>query len=144
MSPRGAESRTGAARRRASAPVFAALGDETRLRLVARLGTEGPLSIARLTLGTEVTRQAVTKHLHVLADAGLARGTRQGRERLWQLDPAPLEEARRYLDLVSEQWDAALARLKATVERDGASASRTPDAGVVGQVVAEHDRARAK
>jgi DNA-binding transcriptional ArsR family regulator len=116
MSARGAEARTGAARRRASAPVFAALGDETRLHLVARLGTEGPLSIARLTSGTEVTRQAVTKHLHVLADAGLARGTRQGRERLWELDPAPLGEARRYLDLVSEQWDAALARLKAAVE----------------------------
>jgi DNA-binding transcriptional ArsR family regulator len=116
MSPRGAEARSGAVRARASAPVFAALGDETRLRLVARLGTEGPLSIARLTRGTDVTRQAVTKHLHVLADAGLARGTRQGRERLWQLDPAPLEEARRYLALVSEQWDAALLRLKAAVE----------------------------
>src|SRR6185436_20694633 len=115
MSPRGAEARTPAARLRASAPVFAALGDATRLRLVARLGSEGPLSIARLTRGTDVTRQAVTKHLHVLADAGLARGTRQGRERLWQLDPAPLEEARRYLDLVSEQWDAALLRLKAAV-----------------------------
>jgi len=100
MSPRAAEARTPAA----------------RLRLVARLGTEGPLSIARLTRGTDVTRQAVTKHLHVLADAGLARGTRQGRERLWQLDPAPLAEARRYLDLVSEQWDAALLRLKAAVE----------------------------
>jgi DNA-binding transcriptional ArsR family regulator len=116
MSARGAEARTGAARLRASAPVFAALGDETRLRLVARLGTEGPLSIARLTRGTDVTRQAVTKHLHVLADAGLALGTRQGRERLWQLDPAPLEEARRYLDLVAEQWDAALERLRAAVE----------------------------
>jgi DNA-binding transcriptional ArsR family regulator len=116
MSARGAEARSGATRVRASAPVFAALGDETRLRLVARLGTEGPLSIARLTRGTDVTRQAVTKHLQVLAGAGLARGTRQGRERLWQLDPAPLAEARRYLDLVSEQWDAALLRLKAAVE----------------------------
>jgi DNA-binding transcriptional ArsR family regulator len=102
---------------RASAPVFAALGDEIRLRLVTRLGTEGPLSIARLTSGTDVTRQAVTKHLHVLAGAGLARGTRQGRERLWQLEPEPLEEARRCLDLISAQWDAALARLKAAVER---------------------------
>ena len=77
---------------------------------------EGPLSIARLTSGTEVTRQAVTKHLHVLAGAGLARGTRHGRERVWELEPAPLHEARRRLDLISSQWDEALARLKAAVE----------------------------
>ncbi len=99
-----------------AAPVFAALGDETRLRLMARLGTEGPLSIARLTTGTAVTRQAVTKHLHVLAGAGLARGTRRGRERLWELEREPLQEARRRLELVSRQWDQALARLKASVE----------------------------
>lgn len=117
MSPRGAETRSRPTRLRVSAPVFAALGDETRLRLVTRLGTEGPLSIARLTAGTDVTRQAVTKHLHVLADAGLARGSRHGRERLWRLEPEPLEEARRCLDLISAQWDAALARLKAAVER---------------------------
>jgi len=84
---------------------------------VARLGVDGPLSIARLTTGTDVTRQAVTKHLHVLADAGLARGTRQGRERLWTLEPEPLEEARRFLDLISQQWDETLGRLKAAVER---------------------------
>jgi len=117
MSPRGAEARTRSVRLRASAPVFAALGDATRLRLVTRLGTNGPLSIARLTAGTDVTRQAVTKHLHVLADAGLARGTRRGRERLWELEPAPLGEARRCLELISQQWDEALARLKAAVER---------------------------
>ena len=117
MSRRGADARARTGRLRIAAPVFAALGDETRLRLVARLGTEGPLSIAHLTAGTDVTRQAVTKHLHVLAGAGLARGTRQGRERLWQLDPGPLEGARRYLDLISQQWDAALGRLKAAVER---------------------------
>jgi DNA-binding transcriptional ArsR family regulator len=117
MSARRAEARDRAVRVQASAPVFAALGDETRLRLVARLGTEGPLSIARLTTGTDVSRQAVTKHLHVLADAGLARGTRRGRERRWQLAPEPLEEARRCLDLISQQWDEALARLKAAVER---------------------------
>lgn len=116
MSPRRAEAGTGTARLRASAPLFAALGDETRLRLVGRLGTEGPLSIARLTEGTAVTRQAVAKHLRVLAGAGLARGTRRGRERLWALEPEPLEEARRCLDLISAQWDAALARLKAAVE----------------------------
>lgn len=101
-----------------SAPVFAALGDQTRLRLVARLGSEGPLSIARLTDGTDVTRQAVTKHLRLLADAGLARGVRQGREQLWELDPAPLEEARRALELISQRWDEALDRLKTALEED--------------------------
>ena len=101
-----------------SAPVFAALGDQTRLRLVARLGTEGPLSIARLTDGTDVTRQAVSKHLRVLAGAGLARGVRQGRERLWQLQAAPLDQARRSLERISQRWDEALERLKAAVEED--------------------------
>lgn len=102
---------------RRSAPVFAALGDPTRLRLVARLGSDGPLSIARLTAGTDVTRQAVTKHLHVLAHAGLARGIRRGRERLWQLQPEQLQEARRALELISRQWDDALGRLRDFVER---------------------------
>lgn len=101
-----------------SAPVFAALGDQTRLRLVARLGTEGPLSIARLTDGTDVTRQAVTKHLQVLSGAGLARGVRQGRERLWQLEAAPLDAARRSLERISQRWDEALGRLKESVEED--------------------------
>jgi len=101
-----------------SAPVFAALGDQTRLRLVARLGSEGPLSIARLTDRTNVTRQAVTKHLRVLAGAGVARGVRQGREHLWQLEAAPLDEARRSLERISQRWDEALGRLKAAVEED--------------------------
>jgi DNA-binding transcriptional ArsR family regulator len=99
-----------------AAPVFAALGDETRLRLVARLGAEGPLSITRLTDGTAVTRQAVTKHLQVLEGAGLARSVPQGRERLWQLQPEPLDEIRRSLDLISQHWDEVLARMKAAVE----------------------------
>jgi DNA-binding transcriptional ArsR family regulator len=99
-----------------TAPVFAALGDELRLRLVARLGSDGPLSIAHLTAGTNVTRQGVTKHLEVLAAAGLARSVRHGRERLWQLDRASFDEARRYLDDLSRQWDDALARLKTSVE----------------------------
>lgn len=86
-----------------SAPIFAALGDETRLRLVARLCAGGPQSIARLTVGSQVTRQAVAKHLLVLADAGLVRGVRQGRERRWALNPERLEVARRYLDMMSEQ-----------------------------------------
>jgi DNA-binding transcriptional ArsR family regulator len=113
---RRAEARGGSAALAASTPVFAALGDETRLRLVVRLGTEGPLSIARLTAETDLSRQAVTKHLRVLAGAGLARGVRKGRERLWQLEPRPLEEARRFLDLVSQRWDEALERLRAHVE----------------------------
>src|SRR5260370_9051947 len=101
----------------AAALVFAALGDKRRLRLVARLGREGPLSISRLSKGSGVTRQAVTKHLRVLADAGLARGSRHGREQFWQLDAAPLAEARRSLDPISERVDQTLARLKASLER---------------------------
>ena len=101
-----------------AAPVFAALGDQTRLRLVARLGAEGPLSIAQLTAGTRVTRQAVTKHLRVLAGAGLARGVRQGREQRWELRPRQLFEARRSLELISQRWDEALERLRGLVESD--------------------------
>ena len=105
-----------AARRTRRAPVFAALGDETRLRLVNRLGEEGPLSIVALTAGSRVTRQAVSKHLRVLAGAGLARCSRAGREAVWELQPRPLAEARAYLEHVSQRWDAALGRLKAFVE----------------------------
>jgi DNA-binding transcriptional ArsR family regulator len=97
-------------------PIFAALGDPTRLRLVAALCTGGALSIAQLTLGTAVTRQAVTKHLQVLAEAGLVHDIRQGRERLWQLEPLRIDEARRSLEAISRQWDLALARLKRFVE----------------------------
>src|SRR5690349_1025693 len=108
--------RLSAAAVRDAVPVFAALGDETRLRLVARLSEQGPQSIARLTEGEPVTRQAITKHLQVLADAGLARDLWRGRERLWELERRPLDEARRCLDLVSREWDEALGRLKAFVE----------------------------
>jgi DNA-binding transcriptional ArsR family regulator len=101
-----------------AAPVFAALGDTTRLRLVARLCVEGPLSITRLSEGADVTRQAVTKHLNALAGAGLARSRRSGRELIWELEPRRLELARRYLDDMSRQWDVALARLKAFVEEE--------------------------
>jgi DNA-binding transcriptional ArsR family regulator len=101
----------------ASAPVFAALGDETRLRLVSRLCEDGPQSIAKLTAGFDVTRQAITKHLHVLEDAGLVRGARDGRESIWELEPRRLLEARRHLDAISKQWDEALGRLKDFVER---------------------------
>jgi DNA-binding transcriptional ArsR family regulator len=99
-----------------AAPVFAALGDPTRLRLVVRLSTEGPLSISRLSDGTDLTRQAITKHLRALAVAGLARDARQGRERIWSLAPQRLTDARRSLDQISAQWDAAIGRLKAFVE----------------------------
>jgi DNA-binding transcriptional ArsR family regulator len=105
-----------AARLAAAAPLFAALGDASRLRLVARLSTSGPLSIARLSEGAEISRQAITKHLNALADAGLVRGTRAGRERIWELEPRRLEVARRHLDRISEQWDAAIDRLRIFVE----------------------------
>ena len=108
-------SRLAALRTRAS--VFAALGDETRLTVLARLTKGEPQSIARLTEGTSLTRQAVTKHLHVLAEAGLLRNVRVGRENLFALDPRTLARARDYLDSVSRQWDDALARLKSFVER---------------------------
>ena len=99
-----------------AAPLFAALGDETRLALVARLCSGGPQSIARLTTGSAVTRQAITKHLDVLAGAGLVHDLRRGRERIWQLDTDRLGEAGRRLDQISKQWDHALARLKKFVE----------------------------
>ncbi len=102
----------------ATAPVFAALGDEQRLRLVARLCHEGPQSIARLTEGSDVTRQAVTKHLRVLEGVGLARGERRGREQVWALEPRPLERARDQLQAISRQWDEAIDRLRAFVEDD--------------------------
>src|SRR6266571_8106409 len=95
-----------------AAPVFAALGDENRLAIVARLCSHGPLSITRLTAGSHVTRQAVTKHLNVLAKAGLVRDAHRGRERIWQLEPEQMEAARSYLDEVSQRWDEALGRLK--------------------------------
>jgi DNA-binding transcriptional ArsR family regulator len=99
-----------------AAPVFAALGDETRLRLIARLCDEGPLSIARLSDGADVTRQAITKHLNSLADAGLVRGTNVGRERIYEIEKKRLEKARVYLDQISTQWDAVIDRLKDFVE----------------------------
>jgi DNA-binding transcriptional ArsR family regulator len=99
-----------------TALIFAALGDETRLSLVARLSAGGPMSIARLTEGASVTRQAVTKHLQVLESAGLAASSRLGRESVWELEPQPFDLARRYLDGISAQWDEALGRLKAFVE----------------------------
>jgi len=102
---------------RGSARLFAALGDETRLHIVARLSAGESLSIARLTAGTGVTRQAVTKHLRVLSGAGLVRDRRVGRERVWDLKRAQLEAARRSLERISAEWDEALGQLQKLVER---------------------------
>jgi len=101
---------------RSSVTIFAALGDAMRLRIVAVLCAGGAMSIAQLTSGTDITRQAISKHLRVLADAGLVRDVKAGRERLWEFEPAQLEEARRSLELIEQQWDRALMRLKRAVE----------------------------
>jgi len=100
-----------------AAPVFAALADATRLRILSRLCDEGPMSISRLSDGAGMTRQAVTKHLHALESAGLVRDARVGREHIFELEPRRLEKARRYLDHVAASWDARIDRLKAYVER---------------------------
>ena len=105
--------RTGLA---ATAVIFAALGDATRLALVERLSRDGPASISLLADRFDLTRQGVTKHLYVLAGAGLVDGRRFGREHVWALNPSRLADARRHLDLVARGWDDALARLKQHVE----------------------------
>jgi DNA-binding transcriptional ArsR family regulator len=98
------------------ASLFAALGDETRLSVLAKLSHGEPQSIARLTTGTALTRQAVTKHLRVLENAGVVRGVRAGRETRFEIVPKSIDQARDWLDDISRQWDDALARLKAFVE----------------------------
>jgi DNA-binding transcriptional ArsR family regulator len=98
-------------RERDAVPVFSALGDVTRLKLLRRLSVEGPLSITRLSEGTGVTRQAITRHLYALNAAGLVRHARQGREQIWDLNAKRLEVARQFLDHVAAQWDAAAAPL---------------------------------
>lgn len=99
-----------------SAPVFAALGDRKRLHVISRLSREGPLSITALTEGAEVTRQAMTKHLNVLAGAGLVRDFHKGREHVWQLRTEQIDKANRALEAISKRWDEALDRLRAMVE----------------------------
>jgi DNA-binding transcriptional ArsR family regulator len=111
--------RSGAtARRRAQATVFAALGDETRLALLARLYDRRRRSISELTEGSKLTRQAITKHLRVLERVRVVHSVREGRESLFEFDPRPMEEAREFLEVVSRQWDEALLRLKAFVESE--------------------------
>ena len=103
-----------------AAPVFAALGDPTRLALVTRLCGGGSASIARLTDGAGVSRQAVSKHLRALEQAGLVRCTRLGREQIYELAPRRLVAARQCLEQISRAWDTALGRLKTMVEPDDA------------------------
>jgi DNA-binding transcriptional ArsR family regulator len=105
------------ANRQAPATVFAALGDKTRLLLVAKLCRGQPRSISQLTAGSRLTRQAITKHLRVLERVEIVHSVRTGRESRFELDPEPMEEIKKYLDLVSKQWDQALSRLKSFVER---------------------------
>ena len=100
----------------ALAGIFAALGDPTRLKLVAVLCAGGAFSIAQLTASTEISRQGVTKHLQVLADAGVVRDVKMGRERLWQLEPRQIEEAKRTLEAIGREWEVALGRLKTFAE----------------------------
>src|SRR5580704_9895227 len=111
-----ARSRGGLRARMAHAPIFAALGAETRLLLIGKLCDGRRRSISQLARGSKVTRQAITKHLRVLENAGVVRSTREGRESLFELVPRPIDEVKHYLDHVSKQWDEALARLKAFVE----------------------------
>lgn len=113
--PHKSRSRIGV-KRAAHAPAFAALGDATRLSLVAKLCRGRRRSISQLTEGSKLTRQAITKHLRVLESAGIVRSVRAGRESLFEFDPEPIAEIREYLDFVSAQWDQALARLKSFVE----------------------------
>lgn len=98
------------------APVLAALGDESRLQIVRKLCKAGPLSITKIADGANISRQAITKHLHALHQAGLVRSERRSRERIWKLEPRRLEEVRRYLMRISKQWDDALSRLKSSLE----------------------------
>jgi DNA-binding transcriptional ArsR family regulator len=105
-----------AAKRQTRAPTFSALGDETRLALVAKLCGGRPYSISQLTQGTKLTRQAITKHLRVLESVGIVHSVRAGRQSLFAFDPEPIAGIREYLDFVSQQWDQALSRLKSFVE----------------------------
>ena len=99
-----------------AAQLFAALGDETRLHVVAKLCAEGPQSIVKLAEGTPVTRQAITKHLVALEDAGLVKAKKLGREKIFELEPRRLKKAHEWLDVISSQWDDAIDRLRAYVE----------------------------
>jgi DNA-binding transcriptional ArsR family regulator len=100
----------------AAAPLFDALGDPNRLRIVVRLCESGPSSTSQVTESVSVTRQAATKHLELLQATGLVASSRRGRERIWTLQTRPLIEAGDYLTQLSRRWDAAIDRLRAYVE----------------------------
>lgn len=100
------------------AAVFAALGDPTRLALVMTLSDRRARSIATLSVGADISRQAVTKHLRVLETAGAVASERSGRESLFVARREALDAARDYLEAVSLNWERALARLAAHVEND--------------------------
>jgi DNA-binding transcriptional ArsR family regulator len=106
-----------AGRLMAAGLVFSALGDPTRLKIVARLCGDGPSSIARLCAVADVSRQAITKHLNTLEATGLVGSRRVGRERIWELKAGKLADVRRYLDQVSREWDRSIERLRVRVER---------------------------
>ncbi len=99
-----------------AALLFAALGDPTRLTLLRQLSEGGPASISLLAEEFSMTRQGVTKHLQVLASAGVIDGSRRGREQVWTLNPKRLAEARKHLDHIAAGWDEALARFKMLAE----------------------------
>src|SRR5215469_16149166 len=137
------------ARGRAQARVFAALGDETRLALIAKLSGGQPCSISQLTQGSKLTRQAITKHLRVLESAQIVHSVHAGRESLFEFDPTPIKEMREYLDFVSEQWDHALARLKSYIEegtecRSPSSLAATKSSWAVGENQSGHRSRQAK
>lgn len=98
------------------APLFDALGDPNRLRIVTRLCEVGPCSTVQLTQVIPVTRQAATKHLLLLEAVGLVASDRKGRERIWRIQPEPLVQASDYLTALSRRWDGAIDRLRAYVE----------------------------
>ncbi|BBX93538.1 transcriptional regulator [Mycobacterium vulneris] len=98
------------------APLFDALGDPNRLRIVTRLCEGGPCSTVQLTQVIPVTRQAATKHLLLLEAVGLVTSDRKGRERIWRIQPEPLVQASDYLTALSRRWDSAIDRLRAYVE----------------------------
>jgi DNA-binding transcriptional ArsR family regulator len=98
------------------APIFAALGDATRLSLLLRLSHGPTASIAKLAMNTRLSRQAVTKHLRVLEEVGLVSSSRVGRESRFGYEPEAIVEAKSYLDAVSAQWEGALERLRSFVE----------------------------
>jgi DNA-binding transcriptional ArsR family regulator len=115
MSRKGRNTLT--ARHPGYAPLFAALGDETRLTIVAKLSRGQTRSISQLTAGSRLTRQAITKHLRVLEKARIVHSIRKGRENLFEFDPEPIDKAKSYLELVASQWDETLSRLKSFVEQ---------------------------